>query len=214
MAAFHGGGGGGGGFSRPGGRAEALAWALADAEAAIAAAPAGARWLLKPSLANKGAGFALVRSAEAAAAHVAALRNVGEWVLQRYVERPLLLWRGGRKFHLRVYALADGDLRVRVFREALCLAAALPYGDGGGDDARRHITNTCVAAEAGGGDFCEEEAVHRLAELPAELAARASARSGGGGGGGDAAAAPGAAAAAAGLAQTAALYARICAVVM
>ena len=175
--------------------------------AAAAAGGGGARWLLKPSLSNKGAGIALVRDAAAVAAHVAALRDVGEWVLQRYVERPLL-WRG-RKFHLRVYALADADLRVRVFREALCLCAALPYpggGRGGDDDdgdLRAHITNTCVAADAPG--FVEADAVHRLAELPAALAARAAAARGG--------ATATNADADAGLAQTAALFARVCAVI-
>ena len=195
MAAFHGGGGGGGGgFSRPGGRAEALAWALADAEAAIAAAPAGARWILKPSLANKAAGIAIVDGAAAAAAHVCdpALRGVGVWVLQRYVAQPLTL--RGRKFHLRVYALADGDLRVHVFRQALALCAAARY-DAAADaaDTRVHITNTCVAAARA--SFDEADAVACLTDLPAALASRA---------GGDAAA---------GKAQAAAIYARLCVVI-
>ena len=195
MAAFHG-GGGGGGSTRPGGRAEALAWALADAEAAIAAAPAGARWILKPSLANKAAGIAIVDGAAAAAAHVCdpALRGVGVWVLQRYVARPLTL--RGRKFHLRVYVLADGDLRVHVFRQALALSAAAAYdaaADPAAADARAHITNPCAGAAHA--DFDEAAVVACLSDLPAELAAR----SGG--------------SAAAGRAQAAAIYARICAVV-
>lgn len=187
--------------------ASALAWALSDADEAMSAAAAAATaasappplWIAKPSLTNKGAGIALVRSAAELEAHVLALRDVGMWVLQRYCARPLLL--RARKFHLRVYVLADADLRVHVFREALCLSAARAYSadpahDG---DALVHLTNTCVGAASDG--FCEDDAVLRLSELPVALAEAA------------AAAAPGADALAAAAAQTAAVYARICAVV-
>jgi len=39
--------------------------------------------------------------------------DVREWVLQRYIPRPLLV-EDGRKFHLRVYVVCIGALRVRV----------------------------------------------------------------------------------------------------
>lgn len=192
------------GSSRPTDRASALAWAMADAEAlcdvaSSAAAEAGRpapTWIVKPSLANRAAGIAIVADAAAAAAHVCspALRAVGQWVFQRYIERPLTLC--GRKFHLRVYVLADGDLSVHVFRTVLALCAAARWDAAAPpSDARVHITNTCVAAAAGGSAFDEAASVHTLADLSAELAARRSAG------------------AAAGAAQTAALYGRICAIV-
>ena len=45
-----------------------------------------------------------------------------EWVLQRYVTRPVLL--DGHKFHLRVYVLCIGALRVYLFERILMLLAA------------------------------------------------------------------------------------------
>eukprot|EP01047_Picozoa_sp_COSAG01_P020499 COSAG01_NODE_1168_length_11426_cov_339.595038_8_plen_79_part_00 len=43
-----------------------------------------------------------------------------EWVVQRYVRRPMLV--DGRKFHLRVYVLAVGRLSVYVCRDMLVRA--------------------------------------------------------------------------------------------
>lgn len=149
----------------------AMADALSDADDLIERTrrDAGAAlWILKPSLANKGAEIHLVRGADEVEAAVRAWRDVGQWVLQEYVARPLLL-AGGRKFHLRVYALADGALDVHVFGEALVLCAVEPYGPAAGDPTARHahITNTCVGAEHGG--FLEAAHVRTLSELPALL---------------------------------------------
>ena len=48
-----------------------------------------------------------------------------EWVLQRYIEKPLLL--RGHKFHIRTYVLCVGALKVFVFEKMLLLLAAHPY---------------------------------------------------------------------------------------
>jgi tubulin--tyrosine ligase len=161
----------------------ALAESLSDAEdaierAAAEAAAAGADeplWILKPSITNKGEGLRIVSAVSEVEAAVRELPEMGQWVLQRYVDRPLLLRPGvapasggGHKFHLRVYVLAAGALRALVFREALVLLAARPYARATArDDAHRaaHVTNTCVGA----GDAAFEEAAHvrSSAELPA-----------------------------------------------
>ena len=73
------------------------------------------------------------------------LAHIREWVIQRYVANPLCLY-GGRKFHIRTYVLAVGNIKVYVYREMLALFAASPY-DPSDLQSRCHITNTCVQAE-------------------------------------------------------------------
>lgn len=77
------------------------------------------------------------------------------FIAQPYIDPPLLLpSRGNRKFHIRVYVLAVGALKVYVYREMLALFAAKPYQspfelDSGDDvDLASHLTNTCFQGEA------------------------------------------------------------------
>lgn len=65
-----------------------------------------------------------------------------EWVVQRYVERPLLVDR--RKFHLRVYVLCVGRLQVYVCKDILALFSLREYATAGLSERDAHITNTCV----------------------------------------------------------------------
>ena len=68
-----------------------------------------------------------------------------EWVLQRYIERPLLV--NGYKFHLRVYILCVGALKVYVFDQILMLLAAHQYDADDLQDEYKHLTNTARSAE-------------------------------------------------------------------
>ena len=74
------------------------------------------------------------------------ISNVREWIIQRYLSNPKLLPNyGNRKFHLRVYVVAQANLRVYVYDGILALFASLPYQyDGENYDRLRHITNTCA----------------------------------------------------------------------
>lgn len=96
--------------------------------------------------------------------------DLREWVIQEYIDRPLLLkaydW---RKFHLRVYVVAVGNLRVYVYRDILALFSYKTYShcprldeETSGPDMTSHITNTCVQMDD-------------LDENDAELRARAEA---------------------------------------
>lgn len=122
-------------------------------------------WILKPSLGNKAAEIAIVSSIDEVTALLKANRDLGQWVLQRYIERPLLL-NGGRKFHIRLYVLVNAAMEVFVFREALLLFAVNSYSIvDGGKDTNAHITNTCVNAEHSA--FDETKFVKRFSDLPA-----------------------------------------------
>ena len=92
--------------------------------------------------------------------------DMREWVLQRYINNPLTV--NGHKFHLRVYVLCVGALKVYVYGSSgiLMLLAAHTYND---DicDSFAHLSNTAKGAELG--DFDEGKYVLLLDDLPASL---------------------------------------------
>lgn len=100
--------------------------------------------------------------------------NIREWVAQRYIDNPKLLpTYGNRKFHLRVYVVAQGDLRIYVYDGILALFASLPYEkDRDRWDRLRHITNTCAQTDS---PLSEDELVKEffsLAEMADETRAK------------------------------------------
>lgn len=80
-------------------------------------------WILKPSVANKGADISLIHDWDSLLDALEATPDMREWVLQKYVCNPLLINRG-HKFHLRVYVLCTGALNVFVYDKILMLLAA------------------------------------------------------------------------------------------
>ena len=77
----------------------------------------GSLWIVKPAEAANGAGVRLLES----------LSNLPpeheRWLVQRYIERPLLL--DGRKFDLRLFALVTNvwPLRIYLFPDGASCAA-------------------------------------------------------------------------------------------
>ncbi|KAL1890651.1 hypothetical protein Sste5346_008167 [Sporothrix stenoceras] len=150
-------------------------------------------WILKPSMSDRGQGIRLFSTmdelqgifdgweAEQEEAgeegygddeddhnDAVAAADLRHFVVQPYIHPPLLLpGTDGRKFHIRVYVLCLGALRVYVHRDMLALFAAKAYkapwetveraeGDdnkeGSGPDLAAHLTNTCLQDEADKGD--------------------------------------------------------------
>jgi tubulin---tyrosine ligase len=86
------------------------------------------------------------------------------FIAQPYIHPPLLLKaQDDRKFHIRVYVLAVGSLKIYVYREMLALFAAKPYLAPGTSkihpnaDLTAHLTNTCFQDES-----TRENTVHRF----------------------------------------------------
>ena len=101
--------------------------------AAAAAAGPGARWLQKPAWGANGWGVGFVADAPAAA------RSLGAgWIVQRYLEDPLLL--DGHKFDLRVFVTVASarPLRAYVHRHGWANIADAPYAAGAHTS---HVTN-------------------------------------------------------------------------
>lgn len=78
-------------------------------------------WIAKPSITNQGHSICVFDRVSSLAEAVNAAEDLREWVVQRYIHPPLLL--DGRKFHLRVYALCVGSLKVYVYSDVLVLLA-------------------------------------------------------------------------------------------
>lgn len=73
----------------------------------------------------------------------------------------------GYKFHLRVYVLCIGALKVYVFGDILMLLAAHRYELEDLDDVHKHLTNTARSVEDI--NFSEEKFVKLLEDLPRYL---------------------------------------------
>lgn len=106
--------------------------------------PGSAVWIAKPSITNQGAGIAVFDSCAGLRSVLQGAPDLREWVVQRYIAKPLLV--GGRKFHLRAYVLCVGKLRVYVYSEMLALFAGKPYDTSLSDlsNLASHLTNTCL----------------------------------------------------------------------
>jgi tubulin---tyrosine ligase len=77
--------------------------------------------------------------------------DLREWVIQQYIDNPLLLpCYQKRKFHLRVYVIAVGNLNVYVYENILALFCLKSYNelDLEHKNLMSHITNTCFQYDA------------------------------------------------------------------
>lgn len=126
----------------------------------------GKKWIMKPSATNKGAEVVVVENFAKLRAVVNEWTDIREWVVQEYISRPLLV--RGRKFHIRVYVLALGCLKVFVYQRCLMLTALESYRDGDTDNTYAHITNTYQ--QQSHPDFVESECVMPLDDLDDILA--------------------------------------------
>ena len=130
----------------------------------------GGAWVLKRSESNRGEDILFVRADSAEdrleAERLLAADRGGEspWVLQRYVERPMLVG-GDFKFHLRVMVLAADDLRVYVHEAAVALCAAEEFDGVDLSNRFAHATNHCVQKKHGEGGDATESRSFTLEEL-------------------------------------------------
>lgn len=120
-------------------------------------------WILKPSVTNKGLDIVIVQNFEDILEATENCPDMREWVLQRYISNPLTI--GGHKFHLRVYVLCVGALKVYVYGGSgiLMLLAAHEY-HADTSDVYAHLSNTAKGAELV--DFDETKFVMLLDDLP------------------------------------------------
>ena len=134
------------------------------------------KYILKSSLTNKGAEILIFdRRIQLEEYFIQRVKNLNEdeddgtidireWVIQKYVSNPLLL-ENKRKFHLRVYVLAVGNLNVYVYENILALFSLKEYDSDDFSAFDSHITNTCVQYDNSNKVFDETECVKEFWSL-------------------------------------------------
>jgi hypothetical protein len=91
----------------------------------------GGIWILKDALSNGAEAVWIInaknwRLVTARAQSLVASVDSTEWVVQRYVDRPLL-WQGRFKYHYRCYGILFGDMRFFLYRKAFAHVANKPW---------------------------------------------------------------------------------------
>ncbi|BDA50216.1 probable tubulin polyglutamylase TTLL2 [Coccomyxa sp. Obi] len=144
--------------------------ALADVYEVRDMEDGSATWIAKPSITNQAIGICIFDRVSTLREALQQAEGMREWVLQRYISRPLLIDR--RKFHIRAYVLCVGSLSVYVYSEALALFAGMEYDRDDLGNLNSHLTNTCHLQRSSSpedGTLPEEDAVKLLSELPQAL---------------------------------------------
>ncbi|CAG8619425.1 13596_t:CDS:2 [Funneliformis mosseae] len=114
------------------------------------------KFILKPSLGNKGAEIKIFDSIDQLRSVFEgkhdlkedeedddeSIFHIRDWVVQRYISNPLLI--RNRKFHIRSYILAISNLQVYLYKDMLALFALNAYAPTDINDALSHLTNTCL----------------------------------------------------------------------
>ena len=95
----------------------------------------GHLWIVKPGAGNRGRGIVLLDSCKAVEAHLARHRAGSDWVVQKYIERPLLI--SGRKFDIRQFVLVTHELRVWMYRDSYVRTCSGAYDAANADLAVR-----------------------------------------------------------------------------
>ncbi len=108
-------------------------------------------WIVKPPNSNQGrgirvfSGLSQVKRFVGGGGRRAKTGFGNEWVVQKYLEAPLLLW--GRKFDIRIWVLVTHDFEIYMYREGYLRTSSSLFTTDlrtGGDQSFVHLTNFCM----------------------------------------------------------------------
>ncbi|XP_075059865.1 tubulin--tyrosine ligase [Mixophyes fleayi] len=102
-------------------------------------------WIAKSSSGAKGEGILISSDATELLEFI---DNQGQvHVIQKYLENPLLLEPGHRKFDIRSWVLVDNQYNIYLYREGVLRTSSEPYNDSDFQDMTSHLTNHCIQKE-------------------------------------------------------------------
>ncbi|XP_026134746.1 tubulin--tyrosine ligase-like isoform X2 [Carassius auratus] len=105
----------------------------------------GTVWIAKSSAGAKGAGILISHDANELLEFI---DNQGQvHVIQKYLEKPLLLEPGHRKFDIRSWVLVDHQYNIYLYREGVLRTSSEPYNSSDLQDMTSHLTNHCIQEE-------------------------------------------------------------------
>jgi hypothetical protein len=98
-------------------------------------------WILKPSDGTKGHSIRIMTSPEEILEFIdTQMTGSIAWVVQRYLERPLLIPRGMRKFDIRLWVLLDSSYQIHVYRQGVLRVTAKSYEADNWSDLHTHLS--------------------------------------------------------------------------
>ncbi|XP_020390741.1 tubulin--tyrosine ligase isoform X2 [Rhincodon typus] len=102
-------------------------------------------WIAKSSAGAKGTGIFISSDANELMDYI---DNQGQvHVIQKYLERPLLLEPGHRKFDIRSWVLLDHQYNIYLYKEGVLRTSSDPYNSTDFQDKTSHLTNHCIQKE-------------------------------------------------------------------
>eukprot|EP00939_MAST-03C_sp_MAST-3C-sp1_P002100 g2100.t1 len=103
-------------------------------------------WIIKPSGGHCGEDILIERDLKSLLAAIRKMTRDTPAIVQKYVERPLIV-SGGRKFDIRAWVALDSRYRIGLYREGVLRTTAVPYDSSLSDlsDRFAHLSNHCIA---------------------------------------------------------------------
>ena len=102
-------------------------------------------WIVKSAHGKGGEGHRIVRSVKDALRYVDGQRQKTPWIVQRYIDAPMLIH--GRKFDIRVWVLVTSDFCIYLHRKGVMRTSSEPFSLANIGDDLVHLTNHCVQTQ-------------------------------------------------------------------
>jgi len=124
-------------------------------------------WITKPARLNRAIGIKVLKDLNQILEYIDGQEEPGEWVVQKYVERPLLL--RGRKFDIRTWAVMTPTSEVWLWKEGIVRTSSELYTRDDPANLFAHITNHCIQETGPNFSKFEDGNVLRYGQLQAFL---------------------------------------------